>query len=256
MTVDFFEQVNSHLPELNVNERKLFDYVVHNIRQMVDCSIRQMAQDNYVSTTTIVRFVKKLGFEGYREFSNSIRVAVHSMDKTEIPQVFREKQYKEEYLKNIMESMRVLPLDTVERFRTALSCAKNIYFYGDGLDRDAAHYAYRLFTSMGYCTYFPADNYEVSSMLAHISDGDILFLFSLTGESEGAIEMVENSKLRCRPLVASFTWSGNNTLQNLSDLDFYMFADKLTYNGYNLTSRVSMIAIVEMLAYYIIATEK
>ena len=35
-----------------------------------------------------------------------------------------------------------------------------------------------------------------------------------------------------------------------------MFADKLTYNGYNLTSRVSMIAIVEMLAYYIIATEK
>lgn len=254
--MDFFEQVNSHLQELNANERKLFDYVVHNIRQMADRSIRQMAQDNYVSTTTVIRFVKKLGFDGYREFCNAIRVAVHSMDKTEIPQVLRTKEYRGEYLKNIMESIRVLPLDAMERFHRALKSAQNVYFYGDGLDRDAAHYAYRLFTSMGYSSYFPADSYEVSSMLTHISDGDILFLFSLSGESRETIGMVENAKLRCRPVIASITWSGNNTLQNLSDLDFYMFADKLTYNGYNLTSRVSMIAIVEMLAYYIIAEEK
>lgn len=251
--MDFFEQINKHLPELNGNERKLFDYVVHNIHQAAEQSIREMARANYVSTTTIVRFVKKLGFDGYREFSNSIKLAVHSMDKTDIPSVIWKKEYSEEYLKNILESVRVISAAMMDRFRAALKANGAIYFYGDGLDREAAHYAYRLFTSMGYITYFPTDEYEVNSMLTHLKDGDILFLFSLSGESEGAIKIVEQARLRCAPVVASITWSGNNALQNLSDLDFYMFADQIIYRGYNLTSRISMIAIIEMLAYHMIA---
>ena len=252
--MDFFEQTNLHLPELNTNERRLFDYVVHNIRQMPDCSIRKMAQDNYVSTTTVIRFVKKLGFEGYREFQNSIYLAVHNIDKTEVPSVLWKKEYSEEYLKNIMESVRVLSANSIEKFKAALESGVSIYFYGDELDREAAHYAYRLFTMLGYVTYFPTDDYEVHSMLAHIKDGDILFLFSLTGETEGAIRIVEKAKLKCTPLVASVTWSGNNSLQNLSDLDFYVFADKMVYQGYNMTSRISMIAVVETLAYSILSS--
>ena len=254
--MDFFEQANLHLPKLNANERRLFDYVVQQIRQMPEYSIRKVAQDNYVSTTTVLRFVKKLGFEGYREFQNSIYLAVHSIDKTEVPSVLMKKEYSEEYLKNIMESVRVLSAASIDRFKAALRPGVSLYFYGDELDREAAHYAYRLFTMLGYITYFPTDDYEVHSMLTHIKDGDILFLFSLTGESEGAIRIVESAKLKCSPLIASITWSGNNSLQNLSDLDFYVFADKMVYEGYNVTSRISMIAVVEMLAYQLLSPEK
>lgn len=252
--MDFFEQANPRLPQLNANERKLFDYVVHNIREMPSCSIRKMAQDNYVSTTTIVRFVKKLGFEGYRDFQNSIYVTLHSIDKTEVPAALRQKAYSEEYLKNIIESVRVLTPASIEKFKAALRPGVNIYFFGEELDREPAHYAYRLFTMLGYPTYFPTDGYEVHSMLSHLKDEDILFLFSLTGESKGAIQIVEQARLKCKPLVASITWSGNNSLQNLSDLDFYLFADKLVYQGYDLTSRISMLAIVETLAYHLLSS--
>lgn len=254
--MDFFEQVNERLPKLNANERKLFSYVLHNIQDLADRSIRQVAQDNYVSTTTVIRFVKKLGFGGYRDFSNAVRIAVHNMGKVEDSRMLKETEYMDGYLKNIVESLRVLPASNIEKFAASLEACRNIYFYGNGLDRDTAHYAYRIFTALGYSTYFPADPYEVDSMLSHISDGDILFIFSLTGESKSAIEVVETARLKGRPKIVSITWSGNNTVQNLSDLDFYIFTDRLDYGGYSLTSRISMVAIVDMLAYRVISGKK
>lgn len=253
--MDFFERINSNLPNLNINERKLLDYVVRNIQSMPKKSIRQVAQENFVSTTTVLRLTKKLGFDGYRDFSDAIKIALHNTNETNIPNIIWRKEYSEEYLKNIIESVRVLSYRTIEQFQRALESSRTIYFYGNGLDRNVARYAYRLFTSTGYTTYFPEDDYEVSSMLAHIEDGDILFLFSLTGEDKSALRIVEQARAKCKPLVASVTWSGNNTLQNLSDLDFYVFADKITYQGYDLTSRVSMIAIVEMIAYQMITNK-
>lgn len=254
--MDFFEVTNVHLPELNENERKIFDYIVHNMGSVSGMNIRELAQNCYVSTTTIVRFSKKLGFQGYREFTDSIRFTLHNMDKTELPDVLWKREYSEEYIKNIIESIRVISQEKIDRFRAALKSGTSIYFYGSGLNREAAHYAYRVFTAIGYCTYFPEEEYEIKSMLTHMKNEDILFLFSITGEDTDVINIVESANIKCKPFVTSITWSGNNVLQNISDLDFYIFADQLQFNGINLTSRISMIAIVEMLAYSLIAKRK
>ena len=100
--MDFFERINSNLPNLNVNERKLLDYVVRNIQSMPKKSIRQVAQENFVSTTTVLRLTKKLGFDGYRDFSDAIKIALHNTNETNIPNIVWRKEYSEEYLKNII----------------------------------------------------------------------------------------------------------------------------------------------------------
>ena len=252
--MNFYEQANAHLADLNINERKLFDYVTHNIQTISQKSIREVAQDNFVSTTTIIRFVKKLGFDGYRAFTDSIKITVENMGQTDIPAVFHRKEYSEEFIKNIIETVRVASDKTMNEFYRTVSRENTaIYFYGEGLDREVAHYAYRRFTSMGFLTYFPSDEYEVRSVLTHIHDNDVLFLFSLSGETPGAIHIVEQTMLKSRPTVVSITWSGNNTLQNLSDLDFYVFVDQMTYKGFDMASRVSMIALVDLLTAHIIA---
>lgn len=250
--MDFFEQTNSHLTTLNENERKIFEYVVHHIHDIKDMNIRTIARNCYVSTTTIVRFVKKLGFAGYREFTESIRLACYTLNKTELPEVLWKRKYSEEYLKNIIESVRVVTQQQIERFAGYLKDNPTIYFLGDGLNREAARYAHHLFTSLGYHTSFPQEPYEIKAQLKRMKDKDILFAFSLDGEDKGIIEIIEQANLKCKPITVSITWSGNNMLQNLSDLDFYIFADHVVYDGIDLTSRVSMIAIIEMLAYSLI----
>lgn len=251
--MDFFEQTNEFVSRLNENERKLFEYVVHNIHAVKDMNIRAIASNCYVSTTTVIRFVKKLGFSGYRAFTDSIRLTCHALRQNEVPDVLWKQTYSEEYLKNIIESVRVVTQEKIQRFTGYVRRHAPIYFLGSGLNREAARYAYHLFTALGYYTYLPVEDYEVASTLAQIKDGDIIFAFSFDGEDTAIIELIEKANLKCKPIVVSITWSGNNIIQNLSDLDFYVFADHVRCNGVDLTSRVSMIAIAEMLAYALVA---
>lgn len=251
--MDFFEQANQHIGQLHENEQKIFEYVVRNIHAVKDMPIRELAGNCFVSTTTVVRFTKKLGFSGYREFTDSIRLACHTMDDTTLPEVLWRRSYSEEYLKNIIESIRVISQEKINRFRVAAEKQRTIYFYGSGLDREPAHYAYRLFTSMGYYTYCPVEDYEVQSAVNQLRDGDILFLFSLSGEDREVIKMAENARLRCTPVIATVTQSANNPLQSISDIDFYVFTDQVRYKSLDLSARISMFAISELLAYSMIA---
>lgn len=71
--MDFFEIVNSHIAELTKNEQVLFDYVITNLDSIKNKSIREVADDCFVSTTTFLRFVRKLGFSGFSEFTTVIK---------------------------------------------------------------------------------------------------------------------------------------------------------------------------------------
>lgn len=250
--MDFFEWTNDHITELNDNERKIFEYVVRNIHTVKDMQIRALAAACYVSTTTIVRMTKKLGFSGYRAFTDSIRATCQTLSRTEFPEVLWKREYSEEYLKNIIESVRVVSQEKIQRFRAALDRRPTLCFYGVGLDREPARYAYRLFTSLGYDTCCPTEDYEVTAALGRLRDGDVLFLFSLSGEEREVLQLVERARMTCAPAVATVTQSANNMLQSMSDIDFYVFTDQVRFQGMDLSSRISMIAIAELLVYSVL----
>ena len=42
--MDFFEQANEHVKELNASERKIFEYVVRNINSVKSAPIRTLAR--------------------------------------------------------------------------------------------------------------------------------------------------------------------------------------------------------------------
>lgn len=256
LSMDFFEIANQNLSKLNNNERILFEYVVQNIHSVQDMSIRTFAENCYVSTTTIIRFVRKLGFDGYRHFTNVLRVTCHSMDEHVIPGILEKNTYSEEYLKNIIESVRVLTQKDINLFISCLQKDVTIYFLGCGLSKVTAYYAYYIFTVMAYKTYLPQQSFEIDSMLKNIQDNDVIFVFSISGDSPEIINIIERAHMKCKPIVASITWSGNNLLQNLTDIDFYVFSDQVKYNNTDITSRISMIAIVELIAYNLISTLK
>ncbi|MCC3237674.1 MurR/RpiR family transcriptional regulator, partial [Pediococcus acidilactici] len=68
--MNFFDIVESHLSTLTKNEQALFDYVVSNMDKIKNQSIREVASETYVSTATFLRFVKKIRFVGFREYTS------------------------------------------------------------------------------------------------------------------------------------------------------------------------------------------
>ena len=85
--------------------------------------------------------------------------------------------------------------------------------------------------------------------LRRVKKDDVLLVLSYTGDNVTVIREIEKIFAIATPTIISFTRSDNNAIQNMSDLNFYVFADEISYGGMDVTSRIGMIAIMETLLY-------
>jgi len=69
MAKNIITQLRVQRKQYNTTEQKLIDYIIHNVSQAQEATIQEMSDGSGVSTATISRFVKKIGFDSFRDFS-------------------------------------------------------------------------------------------------------------------------------------------------------------------------------------------
>ena len=247
--MDFYKQTSNLVTKLSSNEQIIFTYVVKNMQEVKNMSIRDLADKCFVSTATIFRFVKKLGFEGYSEFINSIIETEAESRRIHIPSVIKNDDYRDSYLKNIVEAVKVITDEKYEKFETIMSRNPDIYIVAEGLSREVGQYFLRLLTTIGFNVSFPKESFEKNNALKKLKRDDVILVLSYTGNNESLIHQIERIYTIATPTLISFTRADNNAIQNMSDLNFYVFADEIDYEGIDITSRIGMIAIMETLLY-------
>ena len=256
MAMDFYEVTRETVCKLNKTEQQLFDYVVKNMDEVKHWSIQKFATEWLISTTTVFRFTQKLGFSGYVDFINSLLVTSHSQQDTVLPDVVLGRSYNEEYLKNTMETVRVMSRERIEQVLARLELKPDIYILTDENAHSTGQYIERIFISLGFHAYFPEASYQMQNLANHIRAEDMIIALSYSGKDNVLLDIIQRIFLRERPYLLSVTRSDNNLLENMSDTNFYIFADEICFNGMDLTSCVPMIMIFELLVYEYIARSK
>ncbi len=250
--MNFFEIVNSHLSDLTANEQTLFDYVVKNMDRIKNKGIREVAAETFVSTATFLRFVKKIGFSGFSEFISVVKFTVLSKNDNQhsMPFTVEQKDYREEYLKNIEESVRVIQPTKLHEVVNKLAEHPDVYFFSKGISKHAAEYICYLYSMAGFNVHYPRDHDYRKLSVGQVSGNDLVFIMTYGGNDGEMLDMVRQFlKMPVRPLLVSVTEADNNTIQNLSDFNFYIFTDGVEINGVDISSRISTIAIMELILY-------
>lgn len=249
--MDFFEVVNPRVSELTKNEHLLFDYVVKNLNEIKNKSIREVADDCFVSTTTFLRFVRKIGFSGYSEFTTVIKYTLLNQKTEEkiSPFVVSQREYREEYLKNINESVRVIDKSSLTAVADYLKQKPVIYLFAKGMNKQLMQYVKYLFSAAGFLVVFPEDQSMRTIVRKQIHSEDIVFILTYQGKDQEWIQLLQQLKNTVHPLLVSITGADNNVVQNMSDINFYVFTDELFLNKMEITSHISMLAILELILY-------
>lgn len=247
--MDFYQKTSNAMSNLSSNEQTIMTYIIKNLHAVKKMSIRDLADTCFVSTTTIFRFVKKLGYEGYSDFISDIIEAEAETRKIHIPSIVQNDNYRDSYLKNIMEAVKVITDEKIEKFESIMNKNPDIYVIAEGLSREVGHYFTRLLTTIGYNVLFPIESYEKEMVLRRIKREDVLLVLSFSGDNQVVVNEIEKIFAIATPTIISFTRADNNAIQNMSDLNFYVFADEINYGGIDVTSRAGMIAIMETLLY-------
>ena len=247
--MNFYEKTSEAAANLTPGEQEIFNYVIKNLHLVKNMSIRQLSEQCFVSTATLFRFVKKLGYEGYSDFIDDVREAEYESRKIEIPNIVADDNYRDSYLKNLIEAVKVITDEKMEKFDRIMSRNPDIYILAEGLSSEVAIYFKRLLVSCGYNVEIPVEEYEFKSVLKKIKRDDVLMVLSYSGNNKSVVHNLERIFAISTPTIISITRSDNNTIQNMSDLNFYVFADEIEYEGEDITSRIGMIAIIETLMY-------
>lgn len=250
--MNFFEIASSHLKDLTENEHKLFEFVISNMEEINGKSIRVVAAMAYVSPATFIRFVRKIGFSGYSEFATVIKFTLITEKENPNKNIFHIENlpYRESYLKNIEETIRVIKDKQLKLVANRLKQKPDIYFFAKDTTKHLVEYIKFIYSMAGFRVFFPSDFNYRKIISKEISKNSIVFIMSFNGENKEFIELISDlMKLDKAPLIVSVTGADNNTIQNLSDINFYLFTDCLKIDDVDIGSRISVAVIMELILY-------
>ena len=206
-------------------EKKIADYIFEVGEKMLEKSAQEVASEIGSSSAALVRFSRKLGYDGFSQLKQKLSAsyAVHEDD---------EDYYKEvndsETPSSIKNKLKVRVKHMVETTNAALSDdeimaavalideAESIFVFGIGASSMVAQDIFQKFSRIGKQVFFIQDAHLFVSSLS-ISDRKTIFIgISMKGETKEVIELARVVKGMKIPIIA-ITSREESTLGQMSD---------------------------------------
>lgn len=163
--------------ELNNLEKQIVEYMQNHISELKSIGIRQMAKDNYTSTSTIYKLCNKFGFEGYSDM-------IYHLTSTKDNTIDFSKKYNE-----------------YKQSFTSLVCdqSKRIIVYGLGFSFSVAEYIQQRLTLLGYQALCVVHMEMLSDLF---NDDTILIVISYSGQTPRLNELVQKAQQNHIPVIS------------------------------------------------------
>jgi RpiR family transcriptional regulator, carbohydrate utilization regulator len=246
-------QVEAMREQLRPSERKLADYVLEAPREVLDLSMTDFAARAGVSQPTIARFCQALGFSGFREFKIRLAQSVAA----DVPTVYRDVKSDEppagvaakvldRTIGALIQVRNSLSSDSVAAAISILAEARRIEFYGAGGSGIVALDMQHKFFKLGVPSVAYSDPHTYTTSAALLGAGDVVVAISNTGRTRDILDACK-SALHGGAKVIAIT-HGNSPLARLATVGLFANVDEDTDIFSPMTSRVSHLAIGDILA--------
>ena len=224
---------------LNELEMNVYQYILKNKEKAGYMKIRELADEAHVSTTTVLRFCKKMGCDGFSEFKVRFRQYLKNQVQ---PEADVDITTLVDYLKRFQTKEY---METIDQAAYMLSKSGSIIFIGVGTSAVLAKYGARYFSNVGWLSLCIDDPF-MPVFGEHGGETAVVAL-SVSGETEQVLSMANELKLRgCR--LISITNTPNCTLAKMGDcnISYYMPVRK-TARFLNITLQAPVVTILEIL---------
>ncbi|MEK0166455.1 MULTISPECIES: MurR/RpiR family transcriptional regulator [Pseudescherichia] len=230
---------HSAVASLNNLEMMVYNVVIKNRDKVMYMTIRELADAAGVSTTTVLRFCRKLECEGYSEFRVRFKLYLAQSEPqpanfgaSEIISFF--KSVNNDEFDRLLDQATDIILDS-----------ERIIFVGVGTSGSLAKYGARFFSNVGKFSnhvddpYFPVTNDMAKNALA--------IVLSVSGETEEILRFASQFSLHhCK--VMSITSHEHSALAKLADFNLSWHIPQTRISGgYDLTTQIPVIYILETL---------
>lgn len=198
-----FDAIKQTFNSLTRSERIVANVILENYPISGLGSITQLADKTGVSSPTIVRLVKKLGFAGASEFQNSLRqeleakgtgpIAKHDVWAKKVPESHILNRFAEAVINNIHKSLGQIETENFDACCTLLSDTQSaLYIVGGRVTHALADYLYLHMQMIrtGVTFIQPISNFWPHYML-DIKENDVVVIFDVRRYEKSTLKLAE-----------------------------------------------------------------
>lgn len=240
-------------------EKQLSDYFLNDTSEIKELTARQLANDLYVSPSTVTRFCQRLGFSGLPEFKEALITErlylAHNVQDIDVNQPFLPSDsiwsvannIRQLYTEVVADTLSLQDYQQLESATKKLGDAQHIYVYSAGDHRHLAEIFANKMLRIGRPITQLSRTDLVDFYLQESVANDVVVLISYSGETQDIhrlMTIIDNRKLQ----VIALTAYGKNTLSEHADILLPMSTrERLIQNFGNFSTDVSVSYLLDIL---------
>lgn len=235
------------MQSLTKTESEIIKFINDNEDRMSQLSIVDIAFDTYSSPATVSRAIRKCGVNGF----NELRYRLTSKNKDN-----QISNMGEIINKSIVEARQVVDRISITNVLNIINClveAKRIYVLARGLTEYVGEEFTLKLQLLGCNAIFIDDPNIMKIKTKNLSSDEVVFIFSLNGETHELIESAKNTNL-CGAKVITCCCSENSSLLEHSHYNLIGFKhNHVSIKKFEVSSRVSLFMMSRIIIDYMAA---
>lgn len=238
-------------------EKKIADFILADAQGIVSCSVTELAEKCGCGDATVVRFSRRLGFEGFQALKIGIAGEIGSTSSvgTEITkndtcfEIFKKRI--NDISRSLQSTESILNEQTLERAAQLIMKARRIAVFGLGnsaaIAMDAAHKFLRLGLDAQSCT----DNHMQAIIASHLDRQSVAIGISHSGSSKDIVDALRLSKIGGATTIC-LTNFGSSPIVEASDIAIYTKSEETKRSILGMSSRIAQLTIFDAIYTYIV----
>lgn len=227
------------IPSLTHAEKHVLYYIESSLEKAKHLPLTAMAAENNVSTTTIVRMCHKLGLEGFTELKYILR----GMDDESLP---AEMNPLARYRHDLNETLESIQLEEIEKSAEQMVKSSRVIIVAVGLSKMMGEYFSKLFMQVNKTTVYVYESHIIDILTNMLEPKDMVIFISSSGETKTITKVAEKVKYKTMQTL-SITNTPDSTLSNLTEYSLSANVQRVTYAGYDLTARSTLVMLIDLL---------
>ena len=255
-SINSLTRIRSSYPSLAASEMRVADWVMQQPEKIMQFSMAQVAQACRVSDTTVLRFCRNAGFQGYTDLKLSIardlvsptQVIHDDIEEGDEPSLIARKVFLSN-IQALYDTLEVLDEDALIQAIGLINNARQLLLVGVGTSAPIVQSMYNMLMRLGMNCKAQTDSYLQLMEVALLGPGDVVVAISQSGTS---IDPVITLKEARKNGVATICITGNahSPITEYADVTLLSVAREARIEA--IASRLAQLSIADAL-YVIIA---
>lgn len=244
--------LRSYYDNFSEKYKQIADYIFQETQFNQRLTIQEFAANCGVSTATISRFAKILGFDNFQAFKMALLTKeattsplFHEINKNDSFTTMAEKIFTSNS-NALKATWSLLTEEQLQKAVALINRAHLLSLFGLGASGIVAQDGYHKFLRTSIPTVFNQDYHLQLMQATKLTNQDCAIIISHSGQNKDALELARILKERQVPLII-ITSFGNSSLAKLGDITLLSISEETNYRAEALHALIAQISLIDSL---------